>query len=329
MREKIVDLSKLKSVCKKIINNCAAVNKNEEVLILADYLSDQSVIDGFKEAVLEINAKLTIIKREPPLRPHDLPPLVVEWAMKGSDIIIDVSKYDILHTLPVRRALLDYGARLLNVTGHNSSTLIEPNISNIDYNELHKKALRLVKILESGNEFIYMNPKGTYLKANISGRKWYALDGIARTPGSFAVFPIGEVLGSAVPGSPNGIVFLDYLATFGKLKDTIKLTIKNGWVIKIEGGKEAKKLRQIWSKIKNSNYVGELGGIGINALNKLSGRLDAIEEQMRLGVAHIGFGDSLTYGDKVSSKMHLNGSILDIHILVDGKTIIKDDKMFL
>jgi len=247
--------------------------------------------------------------------------------MRGSDVIIDISKYDILHTLPIRRALLDCGSRLINMSGHNSNTLIKPNIADIDYKKLHKKAVKLVEILENGNEFIYKNPRGTYLKADITDRKWYPLDGIAREPGSFAVFPVGEVLGSAVPGTPNGIVFLDYLATFGRLKSPIKLYIKNGWVKKIEGGEEAEKLKNIWKNVKNSNYVGELGGIGINPLNKFSARIDAIAEQMKLGVAHIGFGDSLTYGDKISSKLHLNGSIIDIHIIVDGKTLIKNNKM--
>lgn len=318
---------KLKVICQTIIKNCAMINKKEEVLILCDTTSDQKLINVLYESILEIGANICIVKRKTPDRPHDLPPKVVDWAMRGSDVIIDISKYDILHTLPIRRALLDCGSRLINMSGHDSNTIINPNIADVDYENLHKKAVELVEILENGSEFIYKNPRGTYLKADITGRKWYALDGIAREPGSFAVFPIGEVLGSAVPGTPNGIVFLDYLATFGKLQDPIKLYIENGWVKKIEGGKEAENLKKIWKNVKNSNYVGELGGIGINPLNKFSGRIDAIEEQMKLGVAHIGFGDSLTYGDKISSKLHLNGSITNIHIIVDGRTLVKNNKM--
>lgn len=318
---------KLKSVCHTIVKKCAMIDKKEEVLILCDTTSDQKLINTLYETILEIGANISVVKRKPPSRPHDLPPKVVDWAMRGSDVIIDISKYDILHTLPIRRALLDCGSRLINMSGHDSNTLIKPNIADVDYESLHKKAVELVEILENGSEFIYKNPRGTYLKADITGRKWYALDGIAREPGSFAVFPIGEVLGSAVPGTPNGIVYLDYLATFGKLGIPIKLCIENGWVKKIEGGEEAEKLKKIWGNVKNSNYVGELGGIGINPLNKFSGRIDAIEEQMKLGVAHIGFGDSLTYGDKISSQLHLNGSITNIHIIVDGKTLIKNNKM--
>jgi len=324
MKNKMTDLMK---VCKTIIELCAGIKAGEELLILADTSTDFSIIEAFREAGNNAGVKVSTITRTPPTRPHDLPTSAVEWAMKGVNVIIDVSRYDILHTLPIREALLDYGARLIIIPGHTPETLTAPNIAEVDYKEIHEKASKLVRVLETGCSFRYSNPKGTDLSADIRGRSWYALDGIAHDDGSMAVLPVGEVLGSAVPGTPYGTIVLDYLATFGKLKTPIVLTVKNGWVTKIKGGEEADRLQELWANIKNANYIGELGGIGLNPLNKLSGRMDTVEESMKLGVAHIGFGDSLTYGDRVSSKLHLNGTMLNITVKVDGRTVVSNNQI--
>lgn len=324
MKNKMTDLM---MVCKTIIEICVGMKAGEELLILADTSTDFTIIEAFREAGNNAGVKVSTITRTPPTRPHDLPTSAVEWAMKGVNVIIDVSRYDILHTLPIRKALLDYGARLIIIPGHTPETLTAPNIAEVDYEKIHEKASKLVKVLETGCSFRYSNPKGTDLRADIRGRSWYALDGIAHDDGSIAVIPVGEVLGSAVPGTPYGTIVLDYLATFGKLKTPIILTVENGWVTKIKGGEEADRLRGLWANIRNANYIGELGGIALNPLNKLSGRMDTVEESMKLGAAHIGFGDSLTYGDRVSSKLHLNGTMLDITVEVDGRTVVSNNQI--
>lgn len=318
---------RLNEVCAKIAEQCLAIRAGEAVLLLTDESTSPEVIAAMEHAVTERGASISVAKRRAPQRPHELPPGPVIWAIKGADVIIDLSKYDILHTLPIREALLECGARLLNMTGLSADDLTKPNIADVDYEAVHQQALRLVDVLEKGSTFRYTTPKGTCLTAEISNRQWYPLDGIARTPGSFAVFPIGEVLGSAVPGTPNGTVVLDFLALFGRLKTPMVMTVKNGWVTQIEGGEEAERLREMWSEVENANYVGELGGIGLNPLNTPADRLDAIEVMMKMGVAHIGFGDSLTYGHRVASKMHLNGSMLDVTIEVDGKPVVADNQI--
>jgi len=319
----------LKEVCSMIIKTCAGLSEGEEVLLLIDESTNREIIEAVLRTIDDCNAVACKIDRSTPKRPHDLPPSPVIWSFKGADLIIDLSKYDITHTLPMRVALFDYGARLINLTGKTPEDLLRPNIADIDYEEIDRQARRLVDVLESGKTFRYISPKGTNLIADITNRSWYILDAMAKERGVFSVFPIGEILGSAVHGSANGKVVIEFLALFGKLKTPITMTVENSWVTKLEGGEEADKLRDMWAKVENANYVGELGGIGLNPLNAPADRIDALEVMMKLGCAHIGFGDSLDFGQRISSEMHLNGTMLDVTIEVDGKPVIAENKILI
>ena len=83
----------------------------------------------------------------------------------------------------------------------------------------------------------------------------------------------------------------------------------------------------MWSKVKNSNYVGELGGIGLNPLNTEADTLDTIEVGNKLGAAHIGIGDSLDFGQRISSDMHLNATMIDVTVEVDGTAVVADNQI--
>jgi len=323
----IQNKKKLDEVCYMIIVTCGGLSQDEHVLLLTDETTNQDVVDSILGVIDDCNAVSSIIKRSAPKRPHDLPPNPVIWAFKGADLIIDLSKFDITHTLPIRVALFDYGRRLLDLTGMTPEELTRPNIADINYEEINEQANRLINVLENGKTFRYLTPKGTNLTADITNRSWYALAGMAKKRGTFGVFPIGEVLGSAVHGTVNGTVVIEFLALFGKLKTPLIMTVENGWVTRIEGGEEADKLREMWAKVENANYVGELGGIGLNPLNAPSDKIDALEVMMKLGAAHIGFGDSLDFGQRIASEMHLNGTMLDVTIEVDGKAVLTDNKI--
>jgi len=319
----------LTGIAKTVVETCAGMRAGETLLLIADLFTDPDVIQAMATAGRAASGKVNIIFRHVPSRPHALPEEPVAMAMKGADVIVDLSRYDIVHTLPMREALFDFGARAVNMTGHTIETLLAPNVAEIDYEAVYAKACQMIKTIERGKVLRYSSPNGTNLTAEIGGRKWYPLAGIAHQPGTFAVIPIGEIIGSAVPGTPNGKVVLDFLALFGKLHTPIVLHVEKGWVTKVEGGEEAEKLRKMWEGVENANYVGELGGIGINPKARLTGRIDAIEEQMKLGSVHIGLGDSLTYGDRVSSKMHLNATFINATVEIDGKAIIAENRILI
>ena len=314
-------------VSKIIVEKCAAVAPDEDVLLLTDTTTHPSVLDAMIASIRNVGARVTVVARTFPRRPHDLPPAPVSWAMKGATMIFDLSRYDILHTLPIREALFDYGARYIGVANQTPQTFLAPNLADVDYDKTYADACRLIEVLERGSTLRYTSPNGTDLKADIRGRKWYPLAGVAREPGRVAMIPIGEVFGLGVHGGTSGTVVLESLQAFGRLSTPIVLQVEGSWVTKVEGGEEAERLRTMWAQVENANYIGELGGIGLNPKAKVSGRLDANEESMMLGAVHIGFGDSLTYGGRVSSRMHLNGVITNVTVEVDGRPVVADGQI--
>ena len=324
MAYELIDLVR---VGKTLVERCAAVASDEDVLLLTDTTTHPAILDAMLASVRNVGARVTVVARTFPRRPHDLPPAPVAWAMKGATMIFDLSRYDILHTLPIREALFDYGARYIGVANQTPQTFLAPNIADVDYDKTYGDACRLIEVLEHGSTLRYTSPNGTDLVADIRGKKWYPLAGVAREPGRVAMIPIGEVFGLGVHGGTSGIVVLESLQAFGRLNTPIVLEVKESWVTKVEGADEAERLKAMWARTENANYIGELGGIGLNPMAKATGRLDANEESMMLGAVHIGFGDSLTYGGRVSSRMHLNGVITNVTVEVDGRAVVADGQI--
>jgi leucyl aminopeptidase (aminopeptidase T) len=309
-------------VVEKLVKICGGVKANENVVILTDTSIDSLIPSLFGSISQEIGATVTFVARETPERPHSVPPKPIAGALKSADIIFDISRFDSVHTVAVKEAILDYGARFIGISGTTQDMLLSPKIAEVDYEEGHKLGKRIAKICEIGKTIKYATKKGTSLMAGIEGMKWYPETGVAREPGHVGIIPMGEVLTAPVHGTANGVCIFDLFQPFGRLKEPIKITVEKGWATKVEGGEEAIILRRMWNDVENANYIGEIGGIGLNPKCELTGRPDALEESMKLGSVHIGFGDSLSYGGEIYSKMHLNGVLLDVTIEIDGKAII-------
>lgn len=320
-------ISRLLKVAEKLVKICGAVKANENVVIMTDTSVDPVIPGIFGSMSDEIGATVTIVMRETPERPHSPLPEPVAGALRNADIIFDISKFDSAHTLAIREALLDYGARFIGISGATQDMLLSPKIAEIDYEEGHELGKRIAKICEMGKTIKYTTRKGTSLTAGIEGMKWYPETGLARESGQIGIIPMGEVLAAPVHGTANGVCIFDLFQPFGRLKEPIKITVEKGWATKVEGGEEAAMLRKMWKDVENANYLGEIGGIGLNPKCELTGQPDALEESMKLGCVHIGFGDSLSYGGEIYSKMHLNGVLLDVTIEIDGKTIVDGGKL--
>jgi len=107
------------------------------------------------------------------------------------------------------------------------------------------------------------------------------------------------------------------MAGIGILTRPIKLTIRDGFVEKIEGGEEAKKLEGILSKYgKEARNIAEFG-IGTNPKAKISGNI--LEDEKVFGTIHIALGNNYDFGGKVKAPIHLDGIIKEPTVLIDGE----------
>jgi len=76
----------------------------------------------------------------------------------------------------------------------------------------------------------------------------------------------------------------------------------------------------------NAMVVAELG-IGVNERARITGRI--IEDEKKLGTAHVGFGMNVDFGGKNLSKTHNDCVFLHPTIEIDGQILMENGKLMI
>jgi leucyl aminopeptidase (aminopeptidase T) len=120
-------------------------------------------------------------------------------------------------------------------------------------------------------------------------------------------------------------------------KKPVKVTMKGGYVDKIEGGEEAKMLLGVVKKGEQmardkgqkdmeryARHIGELG-IGLNPAAKMTGNM--LEDEKLYKTVHIAIGANYDYD--ANALIHQDCLIKDPDLWVDGKRIMKKGNLLL
>jgi leucyl aminopeptidase (aminopeptidase T) len=217
----------------------------------------------------------------------------------------------------------------------------------IDYPALRKTTAKVAEALRDASEITVKTALGTDLTFGVRGRKPMTDDGDFRTPGKGGNLPCGEVFISPALGTANGTIVFDGSLTLEKtliIKEPIKITVKDGFVTGIYGGKEAKKLEAYIRKAerkpfrmlkeeklskekaqeyaKNAKNIGEFG-IGLNSKARIVGNV--LEDEKVLGTVHFAIGSN--YDQDALALIHSDGIVKNPTVIVDGKPIAKKGKL--
>jgi leucyl aminopeptidase (aminopeptidase T) len=204
--------------------------------------------------------------------------------------------------------------------------------------------------LDKADEVHITSPSGTDLTIGLRGREAKSDDGDFREPGKGGNLPCGEVFISPELGTSNGVIGFDgSIALPGGemiIKTPIKTTVKDGFVVNVEGDVEAEKLKTTLEKAlettrdfakdgkipkdqeesyaRNSKNLGELG-IGLNKNARIVGNI--LEDEKVYGTCHIAIGAN--YDEDAKALIHLDGLIKKPTITLiqkDGKkTVIMEE----
>ena len=130
-----------------------------------------------------------------------------------------------------------------------------------------------------------------------------------------------------VEGTANSIFIVDAsFAGIGKLKNPIKVKVKDGFAINFNGYK-AKKLERLLDSVgRDAKNIAEFG-IGTNPKAKISGNI--LEDEKVAGTCHIALGNNAGFGGKVNVQLHLDGIIKKPTIWIDNKKIINNGKLLI
>ena len=215
---------------------------------------------------------------------------------------------------------------------------------NIDYDLLKSRCQSLEKKFNNAKFVTVTAPSGTNLQIPVSNRKPFSDDGDFSVAGSGGNIPCGEVFLSPVVGDPNvqgsgcnGKIVFDGSMTYGDgdsiIQTPIDVTVTNGFVSNVAGGKEASrllttienaekkaltmeqegKLPEGQGKIysQNARNIGELGiGLIPNAI--ITGNM--LEDEKAFKTCHFAIGQN--YDGDAPALIHLDGVVKNPTIVI-------------
>lgn len=310
---------------KKIVEINARIQPNEKVVIVADY----TMTDIARQLALAVTAaggEVSLCFMDQRSLDGQEPPVPIAAAMKEADIVFSPVKFSITHTIAMKKALKN-GARSIQMTAHNEEVLLSSALLNTDFEAQVPRCHALGDAFTKGRgkEVRLTSPKGTDLTFIIGGDKTNVLTNIPN-PGELAPVPNIEVNVVPVTGSANGKLVIDASVPYlgiGVLKEDMVCEVKDGLIVSMEGGEQAKFLKKVLDSYNDPNCynVAELG-VGMNPGAELTGNM--LDDEGVIGTIHIGIGTSVTLGGDVIAPIHYDLIMWEPTIEIDGEVIIKD-----
>lgn len=316
-----------------VVNICMGVQPGEKVLLITDAALSKEQ---------ELLAKTIMAVKPAELRRWTLPEDQRPLQVAPDDILDCARKFDVGihflgHTtnaeLPYRFSLIqatNEGGRMRFASGLNIDQAILKHELMADYNEIAKITHKLYEKLQGKSNVHITSPLGTDLTLSIAGRTVATDPGIMREPG-FHNLPSGECYVSPIETSANGLLIVDKSFPEIVIKEPIRITFENGRAVKIEGGKEAKQLTAVITEAEKkptgegSRNIAELG-IGTNPYARITGNVMTDEKVM--GTIHIAIGHNAVapYGGQNHAPIHLDGTMGQPTLTVDGEMLIDNGK---
>ncbi len=316
---------------KVIVEDCANVKKGEKVLIITDF-ETQNCGQLIAGVAYILGAEVEMCVMIPRELDGQEPTASIAAAMKKTEVILMPLSKSIGHSTAVREALAE-GARVLSLTA-SSEELLASEAYRADFRKQRPMVEKVARLFTEANDVSISNPAGTHLTLSARGRKGNSHACVVDTPGQFSAAPNIEANFSPVEGTAEGILVADgsipYLG-IGLLTNPVTFTIKQGKIIKVEGGFEADRIRTIWERQNDPNvYNIAQVAVGMNPEVKAPiGRLGCNYDEGAYGTAHIGIGTSATLGGTIKASTHFDAVMKKPTIKLDGKIILADGEFTL
>jgi len=320
-----------------VVEDCMKVESGDNVLIIADsehFLEAQALSGavyaiGGQPIIADVTPQVTAAMAS--MKVSMEPPANLAAAMVKSDIILIKAVMEwanrFAHVNPVRQSC-EAGAKIASV----EEGMGKWDLTREDIAEIVTRTERIIKAMEKAKKVRVTSANGTDFQLSLEGRialKVAPVKGKGEMMGPIPLW--GEVAYAPVEDRTEGKIIFDGImlgvGVPGSLKNPIELTVKGGRAVEIKGGEEAKRLKEVVEgSDKNANVIGEFA-IGTSEKEVYG----SPSEKGMLGTIHCALGDnSHCYpGGQNVSKLHLDGTVRDVTIEVDGKPIMKSGKLIL
>lgn len=314
------------------------IREGDRLLILTDDAMDPMVWQGAMAAI-KVKGGEPVLCLYPRRGYHneDPPPAALE-AARGTDVIVALTTTALNSGTPGLRHIREVSG---GAKGKTPIWLMEEITTEIltdgggraredDIEEIVDIGRRIGEVYDKTKMIHITSKGGTDITADISGMPpGYHSNRRGQIPFSRnpetgrlggGTWPFGEVHVEPQPETTNGVVVWDVTAHHppGRWENPVALTIKDGRVVDIDGGHEAREVRWYLETYgdENSWAVGGEMAIGTNRFCQLNTFMMRSEKK-RYGQMHFGIGHGSDRG--------LVNSVLRMEGIVDSVTVVADD----
>ena len=317
-----------------LVRELLKLKRGETVVITSDTESDYRVVNATASAAFSVDAKPMVIWLSSPLgvaKAADpmLPIKALAGALKGADAWVEFNNKFLLYSTPYDIAMKENKKlRHICLPGLKVNTMVRC-IGRVDYPTLKEFMEKIVDMTKNAKHIRMTTPAGGDIEfdnAKVEGDKPDPMHpinlslGYADVPGSHMM--AGQITWAPDLESVHGIIVIDASITkIGQLEEPIRMTIKAGEIVKIEGGKQAVEF-EAWLKSFNHPRMFNLAhtGYGFNPGAKFPG--EALEDERvwggtSWGIGHI--GSSLIKPNGIPAPTHIDGKCLNTSVWLDGK----------
>ena len=300
------------------------IQEGDTVTIVVDEKTDPRVGELVFDTAVSLGADADLSRvRGRHTNGENLPPQVVA-ALRTSDIaVLATTTWSASHSAGVIAAI-EAGVRVLSMPGVTYE-MFSHGAMTADYNEVQRLTEIWGEIFARGRRVRITTELGTDITADLGGlgRAPFLDFGSMGPSGGLANMPGGEVAFAPIEGTTNGTVIADIMlsTTPGNLTEAVRIDIADGKVTTVNGGPAAEDfLREIERHEESAREVAEIA-IGTNAAARLIGVV--LEDEKKLGTAHLGFGHSVGIGGKNASTIHADAIVADATVTIDGTDLIR------
>ena len=236
--------------------------------------------------------------------------------MKTPDVLFLITSKSLSHT-KARREACQQGVRVASMPAVPISSFVNGGLT-ADYDHVKKNCQKMFNAIKGKTNIHLTSPNGTDVTLKLGQYRLDMDDGLYHKPGYWGNLPAGEVCTAPNKCSTNGLLVVDKMGRFG---ENIRITIKNGYAIRIEGSRELKST--VLKLGKDARNIAELG-IGTNPKARVIGV--TLEDEKVYGTVHMALGNNAGWGGDCDVTFHDDGIVLKSTLEVDGEVLIRDGK---
>ncbi|MGF6376989.1 2,5-dihydroxypyridine 5,6-dioxygenase [Clostridiales Family XIII bacterium PM5-7] len=326
----------LQKAASKLINEIFSVKKGETVVITADTMSDELLLDAVAAAVHSVDAYPMVITMATPdgvgkAADPDIPVDALTGALLGADVWIEFNHQWLLYSTPFEVAMeKNKNLRYMCLVDFSPELLVR-TVGNVETAQLQIFMEAFAQRHREAKEMRVTTPAGTDVSFKLNNNHVVAADcGKAGIPGMHML--TGQL--NVVPefGSVNGTIVFDGTITppFGHVpSQPVVLTVKDSKIIKFEGGHEAAEYEKFLNDFEDEGMF-KMAHIayGFNPGAKLTGNV--VEDERVWGCTEWGIGyvspmDAPPVGQNAVS--HTDGICLNSSVWLDGVQLMSEGKV--